>query len=168
MMNIRDLIPWSRSGREAQTRREGADPIQALQSGIDRVFEEFWRSVELPMAGGWGAGAAALPRVDLRETDKAVEITAELPGMDEADVEVELAEGMLTIRAEKTAERAQEEKDYLVRERSLGAVERLVPLPAGLDLDSAQAALRNGVLTITIPKTAEGQGMIRRIPVKRA
>ena len=62
-MNIRDLIPWSRSGRETPGRREGTDPIQALQSGIDRVFEDFWRSVEQSMGG---AGSASLPRVDVR------------------------------------------------------------------------------------------------------
>ena len=88
--------------------------------------------------------------------------------MDEGDVELDLAEGMLTIRARKEAERTAEEKGYLVRERSVGAVERLVPLPAGLDLDAAQAALKNGVLTITIPKIAEAQGAVRQISVKRA
>lgn len=163
-MNIRDLIPWSRSGRETPARREGNDPIQALQSGIDRVFEDFWRSAEQIIGGGV---STSLPRVDVRETDKAVEVTAELPGMDEADVELDVAEGMLTIRARKQAERTADQKGYFVRERSLGAVERLVPLPAGLDLNAAQAALKNGVLTITIPKIAEAQGAVRQISVKR-
>lgn len=164
-MNIRNLIPWSRSGREISARREGTDPIHALQSGIDRVFEDFWRLAEQSIGG---AGGTSLPRLDVRDTDKAVEVTAELPGMDDADVELDVAEGMLTIRARKKAERTAEEKGYLVRERSFGAVERLVPLPAGLDLDAAQAALKNGVLTITIPKIAEAQGAVRQISVKRA
>jgi HSP20 family protein len=168
-MNIRDLIPWTRGGRDVQVRREGSDPMVALQSDIDRVFDNFWRSFDLPMlgAGNGGFRAALTPRVDVRETDKEVEVVAELPGMDEADIDVSVAEGMLTIRGEKKAEREQEERGYVLRERSFGRIERMVPLPDGLDPDSAKATFKNGVLTVTIAKTPEAQAAVKRIPVQR-
>ena len=94
-------------------------------------------------------------------------MVAELPGMDEADVEVSVAEGMLTIRGEKKSERDEEEKGYVLRERSFGRIERVVPLPAGLDLDSAKATFKNGVLTVTIARTAEAQAAVKHIAVQR-
>lgn len=168
-MNIRDLIPWSRGGREVQVRREGSDPMLTLQSDIDRLFDRFWRSFDLPMLGGGDGGFATVlaPRVDVRETDKEVEVVAELPGMDEADIDVSVAQGMLTIRGEKKAEREQEEGGYILRERSFGRIERMIPLPDGLDLDSAKATFKNGVLTVRITKTPEAQAAVKRIPVQR-
>jgi HSP20 family protein len=176
-MNIRDLIPWghsrrepwSRGGRDVVTRRDD-DPMRALQWDINRVFDDFWRRFELPMLGGDGGRVAELmPRVDVRETDNEVEVVAELPGMQEADVDVSVAEGMLTIRGEKRSEREEREEGngYIVRERSFGRIERLVPLPEGLDLDSAEATFKNGVLTVRIAKTAEAQRAAKRIQVQR-
>jgi HSP20 family protein len=171
-MNIRDLIPWSRGGREVQVRREGApEPMLALQSDIDRVFEGFWRRFGPPIPELWedgeGAESSLMPRVDVRETDNEVDVVAELPGMDEAGIDVSLAPGMLTIRGEKRSERDEEKEGYVLRERSFGRVERVVPLPDGLDLDSAKATSKNGVLTVTITKTPEAQAAVKRIPVQR-
>ena len=169
MRNIRDIIPWSRGGREVSVRRESEDPMVALQSEFDRVFENFWRAFDLPMLSGGNGGFADVlaPRIDIRETDKSVEVTAELPGLDEGDVDISVAEGMLTIRGEKKAEREESDQGYVLRERSYGRFERMVALPEGLDLDSAKATFKNGVLTVTIPKTAETQATMRRIPVQR-
>lgn len=171
-MNIRDLIPWSRGGHEVQVRREGApEPMLAFPSDIDRVFEDFWRRFGLPIPRPWGDGDGAesgvMPRVDVRETDNEVEVVAELPGMDEAGIDVSLAPGMLTIRGEKRSERDEEKEGYVLRERSFGRVERVVPLPDGLDLDSAKATFKNGVLTVSIAKTPEAQAAVKRIPVQR-
>jgi HSP20 family protein len=177
-MNIRDLIPWSQGRREpwsqnrrdVAVRREGdGDPVQALQQSIDRVFDDFWRTFNLPMLGDWdgGVASAVVPQVDVRETDQEVELVAELPGMDEGDVDVSVSQGMLTIRGEKKSEREEEDEGYVLRERSFGRVERIVPLPEGLDVDSAQATFRNGVLTVKIPKTAETQRAAKRISVQR-
>lgn len=105
--------------------------------------------------------------VDMRDTGKAVEVTAELPGMEDADVDVSVAEGALTIRGEKKSEREREGKGYVLRERSYGEIERVVPLPEGLDLDAAVASFKNGVLTVTIPKTAEAQAAVKRVRVQR-
>jgi HSP20 family protein len=177
-MNIRDLIPWSQSRREpwsqsmrdVAVRREGdGDPVQALQQSIDRVFDDFWRTLDLPMLRDWdeGLASAVVPRVDVRETDREVEVIAELPGMNEDDVDVSVAQGMLTIRGEKRSEREEEDEGYVLRERSFGRVERIVPLPEGLDLDAAQATFKDGVLTVRIQKTAEAQRAAKRISVQR-
>jgi HSP20 family protein len=168
-MNIKDLIPWGRGKREVAGRQEGADPTFALQSDINRAFENFWRSFELPMFGGSESGLAGtgIPRIEISETDDEVTVVAELPGMDEKDVEVSLAEGVLTIRGERRAEKEKRERGYVLQERSFGAVERVVPLPEGLDPNSAKAKFKNGLLTVTIPKTDEARAAVKRIPVQR-
>jgi HSP20 family protein len=109
-----------------------------------------------------------LPRVDIRETDRELQVIAELPGMDDKDVEVAVADGVLTIRGEKQSERETEERGFLQRECSFGRVERIVPLPDGVDLDSAEATFKNGVLTVTFAKTPEAQAAVKRVQVQRA
>jgi HSP20 family protein len=165
-MSIGDLIPWGRSsGRRDVARRDnGGDPVNALQTDLNRAFEDFWRSLEEPLFGRSGGN---LPAVDVRETDKEVEVIAELPGMSEKDIDVQVAEGALTIRGEKRDERHSEERGYVLHERSVGYVERVVPLPEGVDINNAKAKFRNGVLTITLPKTHEAQQSVKHISVRR-
>jgi HSP20 family protein len=105
--------------------------------------------------------------VDVRESDSEVEVTAELPGMDEADIDVSVADGVLTIRGERKVEHETTERGYLRRERSFGVIERVVPLPPGLDPNSATANFKNGVLTVTIAKTPEARDTVKRIAVRR-
>jgi len=164
---VRDIIPWIR--RQTPAQREETHPLRALQWDIDRAFEDFWRTLELPMLGtpDSGSAAAKLLNIDVRESEKEVEVVAELPGVDESNLEVKLADGTLSIRGEKKVERETQEKGYLLRERSFGRVERVVPLPEGLDLDAAKATFKNGVLTVKLPKTAQAQNAVKRIEVKR-
>jgi len=166
-MRVKDIIPWRR--REGSVQREGANAVHALQADVDRAFGEFWRSFGLPMPRGWGGDADldTFLRLDVRETPKEVEVLAELPGMDDKDVDISVAEGTLTISGEKKAERTKEEKDYVLRERSFGHIERVVPLPDGLDIDAANATFKNGVLTVRIPKTAEAQSEVKHVRVQR-
>jgi HSP20 family protein len=156
--------------RDVPARREGGDALGALQTDINRAFESFWRGFDLPTLGGaadLGGDTLPLPRVDVRDTGDAIQIVAELPGMEPGDIDINLSDGGLTIRGEKRSEREDQDRDYVIRECSFGLIERTVPLPDGVDFDAAQANFRNGVLTITIPKTAEAQAAIRRIPVQR-
>lgn len=171
-MNVRDIIPWQRGGRRSSTpaRREGGGhPMFSLQSDINHALEDFWRTFETPMMRSLQSdmGDVDVPRVDVRDGDREVEVVAELPGMDEEDVEVSVADGALVIRGEKESESEERDQDYLLRERSFGYIERVVPLPDNLELDKAEATFRNGLLTIRIPKQAGQESSRRRISLKR-
>jgi len=123
------------------------------------AVEPFWRR-EL----AWGAE----PAVDIAESDKAYEITAELPGMDEKNIEVKLAKGGLTIKGEKHEEKEEKKKDYYLHERHFGSLERFLRVPEGVDADKIEASFKNGVLTVTLPKTPEAQKAEKKITVKAA
>jgi HSP20 family protein len=168
-MKVTDLLPWSRGKRGAPGMRgEGGNAAITMQSDIHRAFENLWHALEQPTLSSWGrAFAAGLPRVDVHEDDKALEVVAELPGMERKDVDISMTDGFLTIRGNKKIEREEEDEGYVLRERSFGQVERVVPLPEGLDLNSAKAKFRNGALTITIPKAERSRREAKRIPVNR-
>jgi HSP20 family protein len=168
-MRVTDLIPWkSTRGSEPAVRNE-RDPVAALQNDVNRAFADFLRMVyPVPMAS-WTTALADTGsgvQVDVAETDKELKVEAELPGIDEADIDVRVSGGMLIISGEKKADREVDENGYILHERSFGRIERALPLPDGIDADAAQASFKNGVLTVTIPKTAQAQSSAKRIPVK--
>lgn len=107
-----------------------------------------------------------LVRVDVADNGNAITVTAELPGMSDADIDVSIRDGRLTIRGEKKSDRGSEENGVLVKERVYGAISRTVPLPDGIDADAARATFANGVLTVVIPKSADVQADTKRIPVQ--
>ena len=109
-----------------------------------------------------------MPAVDIAETDKAYEITAELPGMDEKNIEVKFADGVLTIKGEKKEEKEEKKKDYYLSERSYGSFQRSFQVPDGVDTDKIEATFKKGVLTVTLPKSAEAQKAAKKIDVKAA
>jgi HSP20 family protein len=111
-------------------------------------------------------GFQGSPAVDVTETDKAYEITAELPGLEEKNIDVKLANGTLSIRGEKQDEREEKKTNYYRRERSFGSFERSFQVPNGVDLDKVDAKFDKGVLTVTLPKTAEAQKAEKKITVK--
>ncbi len=165
-MKIADLVPWRGSGRDLTARTAPTDPMRALQLDVDRAFDRFWRMVPYPLAAPARPGQADVVRVDVGDNGREITVTAELPGMSDADVQVSIRDGQLTIRGEKKSDRAAEQNGVLVRERVYGAVERTLPLPDGLDPDGARATFSNGVLTIAIPKSADLQAETKRIPVQ--
>jgi HSP20 family protein len=166
-MKPRDLIPWNRGKRDVEPQRRGLlDPERAL-SDMTRAMEDLWRSFDAPMRGGGSDLDIDLPRIDVRENDREIDIDAELPGMSEKDVEVSVSDGALVIRGEKSDDREEEREGYVVHERSFGHVERVVPLPDGVDVEHAKATFKNGLLSIAIPKTAEAQSSSKRIPVQQ-
>jgi HSP20 family protein len=107
-----------------------------------------------------------MPAVDVAETDKAYEITAELPGLEEKNIEVKLANGVLFIKGEKQEEKEEKQKDYYRRERSFGSFERSFHVPEGVDTDKVAATFKNGILLVTLPKSAEAQKQAKKIEVK--
>jgi HSP20 family protein len=109
-----------------------------------------------------------MPVVDVVEGDKAYEITAELPGMDEKNIEVKIADGRLTIKGEKQEEKEEKKKDYYLQERHFGSFERSFDIPESVDPNKIEANVKKGVLTVTLPKKAEALKPAKKIEVKAA
>jgi HSP20 family protein len=161
-MQIKDLIPWARKDSTPDAKSSQDNPIATLQRDMNHVFESFWNRLG-HLDWPWGSGEA---KSDVVETDKAIEVSIELPGMEMKDIEVTVNDDMLTVKGEKKIERQVEKKGYYLSERSYGAIYRTIPLPPGVDGEKAQASFKNGVLTIKLPQTPEAQAKIKRIDVK--
>jgi HSP20 family protein len=160
---MRDLIPWGRqeSNVPALYRDEQGSPFHSLRRELDRLFDDFFRS-PLPGAGFAGSAMAAWPSLEVSETDDEVRITAELAGMKDKDVELLVQDGVLTLRGERKSER--EDRDRGWSERSYGRFERRIALPDGIDEGRVAATFRDGLLTVTMPKSEQAQS-VRRIPI---
>jgi HSP20 family protein len=159
-MKMPSLIPV---GRE---RNAFAQPFASLQREIDRLFEDFTKGFPSFAASNAGNGGSLVPTTDVTETDKDIEITAELPGIEEKDVQVNFADGVLTIRGEKKAEKEEKDKNYRLVERSYGSFERSITLPEGVKPEEVKATIAKGVLTVKVPKPAPAQA--KKIEVKSA
>lgn len=135
---------------------EPGDPF----GSIDRVFDGFWRGLGAPAAA---AAAGFVPRLDVVEREDEYLLTAELPGVEEKDFQLEVHGNVLTLSGEKRAEHEQERKGWRWSERVFGSFRRSVQLPVEVASDKASASFRNGVLTVTIPKAEHAR--VRHIPV---
>lgn len=150
------------------------DTWRSFRTEMDRLFDRFSGGLGFPSFGrlfDFGPPFRTelmmpLPAVDITEDDAAYKITAELPGLEEKDVEVALADDVLTIKGEKSAETEKKEKNYYLSERSYGAFQRSFVLPSGTDRDKITAEVSKGVLTVIIPKAAGAQK--KTIEVKAA
>ena len=159
---MRDLIPWGRSrapARQGEPHDEAAlSPFFTLRREMDRLFDDAFRGFGLSTFGGlnW-------PQVEVVDRDKEVRVTAELPGLEEKDVELRVEDNVLILRGEKRTEFDDADRQY--SERSYGRFERHLALPAEVDDERANATFRNGVLTVTLPKTERARQQARRIPI---
>jgi HSP20 family protein len=142
-------------------------PFRSLHREIDKVFEDFNRSFGLPAFKGAGGEQAALltPKIDVVESDGTIEVTAELPGVAQEDVDVTLHENVLTIKGEKKAEKSEEKKDYRLVERSYGSFQRSMRLPFEVPDDSAEATFKDGVLKVVLRKPPEVEAKTRKIAI---
>jgi HSP20 family protein len=168
-MAITDLIPWRGNEKKVPVKHENFDsPFQAMQRDMDRFFGDFFGGeFGLSPWSGFGESLGAFsPQVDVKETDQEIKVLAELPGLDEKDVEVSLNRDRLTISGEKKQETEDKGENYYRMERSYGAFKRSIPLTTEVEADKVEASFKNGVLTVTLPKTAEAQRQTKRIPVK--
>jgi HSP20 family protein len=158
--------------------REGWGPLDTLRREVDRLFDDFgspgWPFAPRRALAGrselpWPAFEAwrMAPAVDLVEKDGEWELTAELPGLDETDIEISVANGALTLRGRKEQSKEEVRKEYHVSERRYGAFQRSFRLPEGVDADRIAATFGKGVLTLSLPKTAEAK-MAKKIAVKPA
>ena len=166
-MSIKDLVP--RIGRKPlPARREEADPFRDFQRQMNRLFDEFFGEAPLAERGRESAWApvAFMPRVDVSETDAEVKVSAELPGMDEKDISVELQDDVLVLRGEKKSEQEEKGKNWFRREQSYGSFHRAIELPAGVDASKAKAQFKKGVLTFVAPKRPEEQARRNVVPIQ--
>ena len=153
-------------------------PLETLHREIDHLFDDFgfgrsrWRSPfrrsTFNVEPLWREFSVAAPAVDIVEKDNAYEITADLPGIDEKNVEVQVSNGNLTIKGEKREEKEEKKKDYYLQERHFGSFERTFGVPEGVDADKIEANFKKGVLTVTLPKKADAQKPAKKIDVKAA
>jgi HSP20 family protein len=167
-MPLRALVPSTPSANGG-TRLQPVSLFGSLHREIDRLFDDLTR-------GGFGtlpspAQTNLMPSIDVTETDKEIEITAELPGLERKDIDISIEDDLLTIRGEKKVETKQEDqedkdKNYHVSERSYGVFYRVIQLPPGVDPSSIQAVMSKGVLKLTIPKPAKAEP--KKIEVKEA
>ena len=138
--------------------------LMTLRQEVDRLFDRFfepWRGQEeAPATGEWA------PNLDVSETKDALIVKADVPGMEAKDIQVSLQEQMLTIKGEKQQEKDEKDENFHRVERSYGAFMRAVRLPVPVDAGKVAASFKNGVLTITLPKTPAGKGTA--IPVSTA
>jgi len=165
---------------EAATELKEWDPFTTLREEMDDLLDRFqwdWpvtspfgrrRGLSRAMRRlreGWTFGA---PDVDIVDKEDAVEVRAELPGMDEKDIDVQLSDTMLTIKGEKKEEREEGDKEsrYYLSERKYGSFERSFRLPEGVDTDKVEANFKNGVLVVNIAKSPELQEKTKKIDVK--
>jgi HSP20 family protein len=153
-MRLRSLVP----SRESGALMPPGFGLFGLHREIDRLFSEF--------AQGAGPGGQIIPNIEISETDKAIEVTAEMPGLERKDVEISIDDDTLTIRGEKKVEESQKDKNVQLSERSYGVFMRVLQLPSGIDPSSVQATMSNGILKIVIPKPAKSEP--KKIEVKEA
>ncbi len=161
-MNVRDLVPWGRNDRERSQaiRSDSISPVLNLHREMNRLFDDVFRGFD--DSRFWG-DRGAWPRVDVEETEREYRVTAELPGLEERDVEVLLQDGLLTVRGEKKHETESENRSY--SERFYGHFERQISLDRDVDDSAVKATFKNGVLTVTVPKDSHAVERAKRIPI---
>ena len=165
-MSVRDLIPWSRGNNQAPTTYRGdeMDPFLSLHRDVNRLFDEVFRGFDTPsLFGRMRTGNGGWPSVEISETDKEIRVAAEVPGLEENAIEVLLEDGVLTLRGEKKSETEDTGRQF--SERYYGRFERRLALGREVEQDNVAATFKNGVLTVTLPKTAKAQANAKRIAI---
>ena len=169
-MKTRNSLPTTQGNRNVMS------PFDVLQDRIDRMFEDFSTGFRMPsmfstampsMPSVFGNGGLDLmPSLELHETDGQITVTAELPGMDEKDIDISVADQMLTISGEKKSEFEERKGESYRSERSYGRFSRSISLPFDIDANKVEAKYDKGVLKLTIPKPAEAKAKTKKIAIK--
>lgn len=177
-MTFKDLMPWGREKKDLEARKESDYPLSSLPGEMARLVDNFVKGFDKPLWGGLdnfmkgfdrSPGSASsgsfCPQVDITDKDKEILVTAELPGIDEKDIDISLSKDRLTIRGEKKEEKENKGSGFYSMERSFGSFTRDIPLPCTIDTDKVEATYKKGVLTITLPKTPDAISACKKIPV---
>lgn len=167
-MNIKKWNPWNWFKHEDERkatvpvhrdRGSTGDPLWNMHREVDRLFDSVFSPLgvgglpRLLESGGYGGGSGILkPNLDIKESKKEYQISVEVPGVDEDDIKLELADGALTIKGEKKNEKKTEDENYYCVERSYGSFSRTLALPSDVNEEGIEAKFKSGVLTITVPR----------------
>lgn len=163
-MNVRDLVPWSRNGDRTQNLSAAQDvgsPFFTLHREVNRLFDDVFRGFEAPAP--WSG--RVWPHIEVEDAQNEYRVTAELPGLEDRDVEVLVQDDVLILRGEKHART--EDRNRAFSERVYGRFERRIALE-GVSEANVQAEFHNGLLTVTVPKSAQSQLRVKRIPINLA
>ncbi len=160
-MKIKDIVPTKI--RSSLKRREEENPFLTLRQEMNRLFDNFFDDFSIrPFKTPW---ERTYPQVNIKENDKQIEISAELPGMDQKDVDISLYNNILTIQGEKRQEQEDKEGDYYHMECSYGSFHRDIPLPSEVDASKVKADFKKGVLKIFLPKKEEAERQAKKIEI---
>jgi len=169
---VKNLIPWKKKAHEVEVLKPHADdPTYDLTRSMSDMVEHFFRRFDEDFGGPLFRrefGMARLPQVDLAETDREVTVTADLPGLEEKDIQVSLEDDVLILRGERRHELEEKKKHYHRVERTYGSFHRAIALPEGIDRDNVKATFKKGVLHVTIGKRPDAKPSRRHIPVEAA
>ena len=161
-------------GEKKAPARRALDPFASFRSEMDRLFDSYFDTGAFPsmprMFGAEGVAgerAMVMPKVDISDGEKAITISAELPGVDEKDVEVTLRDGVLTLKGEKKYEKKEEKDEVQIMERRYGSFQRSFRLPEGIDQGKIDAKFDKGILTVTAAKLPEAQKEARKISISK-
>lgn len=150
--------------KRVPVRREEYSPFSLFRNEMNRLFDNFFRGFDIePFEKRLGS---FYPDIDVTETDKEIKVSAELPGMDDKDIDVSLTKNALTLKGEKKEEKEEKKKDYYRMERSYGSFSRTIHLPVEIDTEKAKAQFKKGVLIITLPKTTKAIKETKKISIK--
>jgi len=168
-MAITDLLPWKREEPKRLAVRRPENSVDDLYDQMERMFDAFWTDpFGLNSPRGMSLyGGSFVPRVDVSENEKQVTVKAEVPGLDEDDLQLSFAQGVLTIFGEKRAEREEKDSRYYRMERSYGSFRRAIEVPSEVEEDNITATFKKGVLTVVLPKSTRAEVLGRRIAVTK-
>jgi len=161
-MNIKDLLPFGK--KTVPTKQDDNNPYTLLRKDIDSLFDNFSRSFEnIPFGGQHGS---FMPKADVRENEKEIIVSVELPGMDEKDIDISLTKDALTIKGEKKETTEEKGENFYRLERSYGSFNRTIPFPVEVETRKTVAHFKKGVVTIVLPKSAKTVAETKKIPVR--
>ena len=165
---MRYLTPFRWGHRSVPANREPeGNPLNVFQREMNRLFDDFFKGTGIkPWAEEMESLGAFSPQVNMTEDEKSIQVSAELPGLDEKDLEISLSKDSLTIKGEKKEENEHKDKEAYYLERSFGTFTRVLPIPKDVNTEKAEASFKKGVLTITLPKLEREKQSQKKIRIK--
>ena len=164
-MTTKDLTPQKRKeGVRLAAKHEDRHPFLAFQEEINTLMDDFFSNISFDLFDKKPRSFS--PSIDIMDSGKEVVVTAELPGVDENNIDISITKDTLTIKGEKKAEKEEKGKDFHLVERSYGSFIRTIPLPVDVETEKVGAIYKKGVLTIKLPKTEKALSETKKIPIK--